>query len=281
VKHLAEAVATWRRGELAECAYAAEDALIEMLFEHPELHANWRRLPPDDPRSLPRIGRELTGTVAVAQVHLQVLRRILFQAETVGADRFELYELHREIRAVRRSLEERARTTDRPPRRSTVWELVSAAITAARGADDVPALAGLLAAYEKLTAGLRDGTPSAEARLADQVYRLSSSLCVDGCRACLHRRSGLMSDALTAAAVSRDLLHRYREFVLEPLTLLVRRDLPDEAAVQKILTEQGTCRILVTPAQYDAIASELARSGFTERGFDPLLRAVVCIRSSG
>jgi hypothetical protein len=270
-----------QRGELAECAYAAEDALIEMLFEKPELHAKWRRLPPDDPGTLPRIGRELTGTVAVAQTHLQALRRVLFQAETVGADRFALYELYREIRSVRRALEERARPAGQPPRRPTVWESVSATVTAARSGDNVPALTGLLAAYEKLTTGLSDGAPSAVAPLADQLYRLSTSLCVDGCCACLHRSSGLMSDGQTNAAVSRDLLQRYREFVSEPLTLFVRRDLPDEAAVQKILTEQGICRILVAPTQYDAIAAELVRRGFEGRGFDPLLRAVVCIRSSG
>jgi hypothetical protein len=206
---------------------------------------------------------------------------VLFQAETVGADRFELYDLHREIRAVRRKLEDRARPPGLPLRRPTAWELISAAITAAQDGRNVTNLAGLLAAYEKLTAGLGDRAPSAEARLADQVYRLSASLCVDGCRACLHRGSALMPDAQTAAAVSRDLLHRYREFVLEPLTLSVSQDPPAEAVVQKILTEQGTCRLLVAPSRYDALEAELSRRRFVQGAFDPLLRAVVCIRSVG
>jgi hypothetical protein len=266
----------------AECAYAAEDALLELLFEQPEeQHARWRRLPPDDPRTLPRIGRELTGTSAVAQVHLQVLRRVLFQAEAVGVDRFGLYDLHREVRAVRRALEDRARPPDQPPRRPTAWELVGAAVTAAQEGRNVPNLEGLLAAYGKLTAGLAGSAPSAEARLADQVYRLSASLCVDGCRACLHRGSALMPDAQASAAVSRDLLHRYREFVLGPLTISVSQDLPAEAVAQTILTEQGTCRLLVAPGRYDALAAELSRRGFARGAFDPLLRAVVCARSAG
>jgi hypothetical protein len=278
VKHQAEALVTWQRGELAECLYAAEDALLGLLFEHPEQHARWRRLSPDDPRTLPRIGRELTGTDAVAQVHLQVLRRVLFQAETVGAARFELYDLHREIRAVRRALEERSRPAGQPARRPSAWELVSAAVAAAQDGGNFPVLASLRVAYEKLTARLGDNVPSAGARLADQVYRLSASLCVDGCRAGLHRSSSLMTDSQTAAAVSRDLLQRYREFILEPLSLPVSQDLPDEGAVQKIVTEQGTCRLLVAPACYDALATELQNRGFSGSGFDPLLRMVVCVR---
>jgi hypothetical protein len=279
VKHLAEALATWQRGELADCAYAAEDALVELLFEQERRHAGWRRLAPDDPRTLPRIGRELTGTSAVAQVHLQALRRVLFQAETVGADRFEVYDLHREIRTVRRALEARARPPGQPPRRPTAWELVSAAVAAAQDGRAFPTLAGLLAAYEKLTAGLGDGAPSAEARLADQIYRLSASLCVDGCRACLHRRSTLMPDAQATSAVSRDLLRRYREFVLAPLTLSISQRLPDEAALQKILTEHGALRLLVDPIRYDTLEPELRKRGFEEGTFDPLLLAVICVRT--
>jgi hypothetical protein len=189
----------------------------------------------------------LTGTEAVAPVHLQALRRILFQIETVGSDSFALYDLHREIRAVRRALEERTRPGNQPPRRPTAWELVSAAVTAARANRDVPTLAALLAAYEKLTAGLGDNAPSAEARLADQVYRLSASLCVDGCRACLHRSSALMPDAQTAATVSREVLARYREWVLAPLTVRVEKasDIPTD--LDERLKRHGTVRLLVLP----------------------------------
>jgi hypothetical protein len=69
--------------------------------------------------------------------------------------------------------------------------------------------------------------------------------------------------------------------VLEPLTLAVSQDPPDEAAVQKILAEQGTCRLLVALGRYDAIAAELSGRGFMQGAFDPLLRAVVCTRSAG
>src|SRR5207248_3610417 len=87
LKHLDDAFAAWRRGELADCPYAAEDALIELLFERQADHARWRRLDPTHPDTLQQIGRELTGTGFVAEVHLQALRRTLFQSEPVGPER--------------------------------------------------------------------------------------------------------------------------------------------------------------------------------------------------
>jgi hypothetical protein len=122
-----------------------------------------------------------------------------------------------------------------------------------------------------------DNVPAAEARLADQVFRLSASLCVDGCRACLHRTSALMTDAQTASAVSRDLLQRYREFALEPLTLRVGSSPPQHAEVQRILAEQGTCRLLIEPARYDALRPRLEQLHFGEGAFDPCLRVIVCV----
>jgi hypothetical protein len=275
LKHLDEAFGAWRRGELADCPYAAEDALLELLFEHEGRHSAWRALDPHDPQTLPRIGRELTGTSAVAEAHLQVLRRALFQAESVGADRFELYPLLCEIRAVRARLEVRLQ------RQPGAWELVSAAVRAAgEGSAETPSLAALLDAYRRLGADSQRGAPGAAARLADQVYRLSASLCVDGCRGCLHRSSSLMSDALTTVAVSRDLLRRYREFVLEPLTIRVRTAESGQLAAdaERLVQEHGLCRLLVDPAVYDRLRQELQRLSFTDGVFDPLLLQVVCVR---
>jgi hypothetical protein len=270
LKHLDEAFAAWKRGELADCPYAAEDALLQLLFEQEARHPAWRRLDPNDPATLGRIGRELTGTAAVSETHLQALRRVLFQSEYVGADRFDLYDLHREVRAVGRTL--RA-AMGRDP---SAWELVSAAVQAAsQGRADVLGLSRLLAAYGRL--GVQRGAPDAEGRLADQVYRLSASLCVDGCRACLHRASSLMSDAQTAVAVSRDLLQRYREFVLQPLTIRIEGDgePPERAEVDRLVHEQGACRLLVAPRRYDEVALRLQQIGFEAGVFDPLLERVV------
>jgi ATP-dependent helicase YprA (DUF1998 family) len=273
-KHLDEAFASWRHGELADCPYAAEDALLDLLFTRAAAHAAWRGLDPTHPATLPRIGRELTGTAAMAPEHLQALGRVLFRAEMVGAESFPLYDLHREIRSVRNQL--RAAMGRNP----NAWELVSAS---ARGADQgdpaIPEVRRLLEAYRRLDAGSHEESLSPLGRLADQVFRLSASLCVDGCLACLQRDSDLMGPSQAAVAVSRDLLARYREMVLEPLTLKVGPDdeSPSSSAVSDRVAAHGTCRLLVDPRRYDVLESSLASLGFGTGRFDPMLRQVVVI----
>jgi hypothetical protein len=276
--HAAEAFATWRRGELAECPYSADDALVEQLFADTSRHEVWLMLDPNDPETLPRIARELTGTVALADVHLQVLRRVLFEAETAGGAEFRLYRLHAEVRRVQQELEATSAGEERGPRRPTAWELVSAGMRAAEDAANYPTLAGLLAAYQELTKGQEADSPAAAARLADQLYRLSASLCSDGCLACLHRPSSLMPDAHTALSVSRRLLWRYREYVLEPLTLSASQNLPSESDVVQCVQQHGVCRVLVAPERYDGWKEELAALGFQKGEFDPVGRKVVCLR---
>lgn len=263
VRHLDEALAGWRRGELGDCPYAAEAAVVDRLFAAaPARLADWRALDPADPETLPRVGRELTGTAAVRPDHLQALGRALFQTEAVGGERFARFEVGREFRAVRDDLA--------GGRQPDVWEVVSAAVrSAAGGAPRTPTLTRLLAAYAGL-APAADDSLSAEARLADQLYRLGVGVCGDGCPACLHQPSPLMADELAAAAVSRRVLADYREFVLAPTTARVGgpADLP---------AAPGVTRLLVTPAANDGLAAELAAAGWEGRGYDPLLGAVVWV----
>jgi hypothetical protein len=267
-----EAFNSWRRGEWADCPYAAEDALLERLFTREADHARWRRWNPAAPASLRRIAQELTGTRVVADTHLQVIRRALFQYEHVGAEQFDLYDVVRETQRVR----QRLRTAF--GRWPSAWETVSGAIAAATTrAPEAPRLTAMLDAYGRLDIGTADETLGPRARLADQVYRLSTALCVDGCRGCLHRSSPLMTDEQASLAVSRNLLSRYREFVLSPLTLEVRTDgqLPTRAQVEQCLAQHGACRLLVEPTGYDNRAAELERLGFGLGQYDPLLNKVV------
>jgi hypothetical protein len=158
----------------------------------------------------------------------------------------------------------------------------------AANADDplTPKLTELLRAYEEeLDIGSDDEAIGPHGRLADQVYRLGAALCVDGCRGCLHRSSSLMSEEQTAATVSREMLARYREWVLQPLTSRVEKaaDIPKD--LDERLKRYSTVRLLVAPQVYEASAETLEELGFTSKRpgghdpvYDPLLSAVVCIR---
>src|SRR5262249_44569267 len=151
-----------------------------------------------------------------------------------GHRHFAAYDLHREIRAMRRELEVSFR------RRPNTWELVSEVVRRAEAGDATTGtLAELHAAYQSLAAA-RPQEVGARARLAEQVFRLGASVCVDGCRGCLHRSSPLMPDAQSAVLVSRDLLARYREFVLEPGTA---EAIGGEAAnaIARALAGKGFC----------------------------------------
>jgi hypothetical protein len=280
-RHRDAAFAGWRRGELGDCPFAAEDAITEQLFGCETQHSAWREAGAPDAAGLGEISLAVTGTRAVSEVHQQRLRAVLFDEELVGSRSFPLYELVREIRAVRAQLREAFR------RRPSAWELVSAAVTAADAADPLtPWLTKLLSAYaEELDIGSDDEAIGPRGRLADQVYRLGAALCVDGCRGCLHRSSSLMSEEQTAATISREVLARYREWVLAPMTVRVQKmeDIP--ANLDERLRQHGTVRILIAPTVYEASAPRLQALGFSSEqpgGFDPvydpLLSAVVCIR---
>jgi hypothetical protein len=95
-------------------------------------------------------------------------------------------------------------------REPSTWEQVSATVRAAEAQDpDTPQLTALLNAYQGLEDATQEESLSPQARLADQVYRLSARLCVDGCQACLHAGSDVVQGGLVEASVSRRLLERW------------------------------------------------------------------------
>jgi hypothetical protein len=133
---------------------------------------------------------------------------VMFGSELVGDERFELITLHTEIRAVRERLRQEMH------RIPTVWELVSAAsVNATNNSAETPRLASLNRAYAGLSDASQEESFSPGARVADQVYRLSASLCVDGCQACLHSTGGVADPSVGEAGVSRLVLARYATFV--------------------------------------------------------------------
>jgi hypothetical protein len=80
---------------------------------------------------------------------------------------------------------------------------------AAAAAEPASTPGRLLTAYGQLEDASQEGSLSAASRLADQVYRLGTHLCVDGCQACVHWPSDLMSDTMAEASTSRRLLQRF------------------------------------------------------------------------
>ncbi|QYC12000.1 MULTISPECIES: AAA domain-containing protein [Brevundimonas] len=190
----------WRDGFLGDCPNASEDAALDRLFSLQEHHAEWRALDPNDPDALRTLAAPL-GLDPDMPLPAGVLR-VLFGVEAVGSERFDLYDLALAVRGSSLSLQARL---GRPP---TAWEATSVAV---RGAESQPdsVLNHLLAAYGGLEEGLQEEGLSARGRLADQVYRLSARLCVDGCPACVHRPSDLMSEGLMESSTSRELLTRF------------------------------------------------------------------------
>lgn len=159
---------------------------------------------PRDPREMAGLAAELGRGPAAEEGSMQGVMRLLYGSESVGSERMDLYHLHTEIRAVE------ARLRESMAREPSQWELVSAAVRAAADSDGAaPRLAALLGAYQGLEDATLEESLGAEARLADQVYRLSARLCVDGCQGCLHTGSDLMPEALAESAVSRRLLERF------------------------------------------------------------------------
>lgn len=188
-----------RDGFLHQCAAAAEDSLARQFFSQKAQHDAWRALDPNDTGTVNRIACELGQPDGLLP---SVLHRILFAQEEIGSEQFALYDLAMEVEAVAATLIERG------GREPTAWEVTSAAVMEAdeKGNGE---LARLLAAYRGVEHANLDDSLSAEARLADQVYRLAARQCVDGCRACLHLDSDLMSDSLVATSVSRRTLERF------------------------------------------------------------------------
>lgn len=182
-------------GFLDSCPNADEDAMVRRFWEMADRHDAWKQTDPRDAIALAAIATELAPG---AQKVPPVLVRILFAQEAVEADSFALYDLARDIEAVR------ARVLDGMERPISGWELASAAAEVA-AEEGATVLGRLYAAYDAHDP-TAEGAMTPAARVAEQVFRLAAPLCADGCRSCVHQQSDLMSDSLVEASVSRSLL---------------------------------------------------------------------------
>ena len=194
------AEAHWADGFIGDCPSAREDAAVAALFAAPDRHAAWRAMDPAQPGVLEGIAAELG--LPPGEAAPEIVLRILFGVERVGVEAFALYDLATAMAAVDHTL---SSVFGRPP---TAWELTSAVVEGAK-ADPASVGGRLLAAYGAIENSVQDESLSAEARLADQVFRLHGRLCVDGCPACVHRPSDMMSDSLVEASTSRGMLARF------------------------------------------------------------------------
>jgi hypothetical protein len=191
-------------GFLHRCPAAEEDALTARFFARPDQHQVWRTLDPTRPDQLREIATALGRADGVLPAPLI---RILFGHEEIGASQFALYDLAGEIEQVVTDLSARG------GREPTAWEVTSAAVMQAEAGTGE--LGRLLEAYRNVDHANLDDSLSPEMRLADQVYRLAARQCVDGCRACLHLESDLMTESLMASSVSRRLLNRFLGVTLD------------------------------------------------------------------
>lgn len=191
---------------MAHCPNATEDALLAAFWRQPSRHAAWRSLDPGDTPALRRMLTEIDPDLDVDHIPTR-LQRILFSWEDFTGYQFEVYRLAQETEAVRETLETEM------GRRAQDWELVSAVVSQAE-AGTRPTLSELLKSYSRVQATEEEtdeieAAPDAPSRLADQIMRLSAPLCQDGCPACVHQKSDMMSDSLVEASTSRFLLKTF------------------------------------------------------------------------
>lgn len=203
-----EALAEWRRERFVACENAAADEVLERAFGRTGDHERWRGQDPRDPVWVETLASELGLDPKGDTGPLQVVLRLLYEGVELDGQRFEYYDLYRETREVRTHL---AAAFGREP---LEWELVGAVVERAKAADPaVPHWTGLLERYRGFEDAVQEESLSPEARLADQVYRMGTRLCLDGCLGCLHGNSDLMDGDAAAVATSRTLLERFGAYV--------------------------------------------------------------------
>ncbi|POF32613.1 AAA domain-containing protein [Roseibium marinum] len=190
----------WTDGFIGDCPNAREDIILRRFFEQERLHEHWRQLDPNDPTALSVLAAPL-GLEADSPVPSTILR-ILFGSEQVGFEQFDLYDLACSIRATDELL------LSRLGRMPSAWELTSVMVEHGRENSSSPS-GQLLAAYSSLEDAAQEESLSPSGRLADQIFRLHARLCVDGCRACTHQSSDMMTDGMVEASTSRSLLNRF------------------------------------------------------------------------
>jgi hypothetical protein len=200
VERWSDAAELWTAGFIGFCPNAEEDEVVRRFWSMQAKHERWRSRDPRDPSALKDIAAELMPNAADRPIPTSLLR-VLFDVESIETETFPLYEIAHALEDVRQSIQHKA------GRQVLDWELATAAVNAAtEGRSKV--LQQVHAAYAAIDAD-PDGSLSPEARLAEQAFRLSSPLCVDGCRGCVQQASELMNDSLTASSVSRQLLQRF------------------------------------------------------------------------
>jgi len=188
----------WVNG-FGRCPNAEEDATFQRFLGNRKHHLAWRELDPNDANSLTAISTALElGDTPVPSSIL----RVLFGMETIGSERFSLYDLSDAVQQIE------AGFIAQSQRRPTVWELASAAVRQARQEPEGD-LGRLLVCYEGLEDAVLEEALSPEGRLTDQVVRLNGTLCFDGCRACVHQPSDMMGDNMVESSTSRTMLQRF------------------------------------------------------------------------
>lgn len=204
LEHFSDFTKELIEGSLTDCPNANEDAYLDKTFQSTNSHSEWRVLNPRSDADMEHLRRELGIPMNAHDVSFQAISRLLFNEETVGPERVALYDVFRDTALVKLSL---LRSMGREP---TQWELVSAAVrSASNETSDVKALKRLLQAYRSLEDSTQEESLGAEARLADQVYRMSARLCPDGCPACLHIGSDISSGTIAESLLSRNLLAQF------------------------------------------------------------------------
>jgi hypothetical protein len=202
------ALAKWVDERFVACPNAETDRVLDRAFSMTGEHPRWREQDPRDPTWVAELAQELDLDPSLGSGAMQAVLRMLYQSDEVSGQRFDFYDLYREIRVVREAL---ATAFGRLP---TEWELVSGAVQRSQaGSADTPWLRQLLAAYANQEEAVTDETLAPEGRLAELVYRVGARLCEDGCQACVHSGSGLMPDDLAEAVTSRSVLERFGAFV--------------------------------------------------------------------
>ncbi len=198
-----EAVASMRSEGFLQCPNAESDRLLRDVHGRGADLDAWRRRDPRDRDWVEQLAGELGVNPETQLGALQVALRFIYGEERAGAESFQMFDLFDEVQRVRTTV---VAAIGRAP---TAWELVSSVVRrAGETSSATPSWSRLLAAYGGLEDAPHGDNLAPTARLADQAYRISASLCGDGCQACLHTGSDLMDDALLGAAVSRSLLER-------------------------------------------------------------------------
>lgn len=184
-----------------DCPSAAEDRAVEQMLNAPDLLEKCRGLDPRGTQVIELLGEELC---LEGQGSYGRILQLLFGHQTIGLDQFKFLDLLKQVRDI-----ERAMTTSWPRPPST-WELISEVVTRAKNGEGEASR--LYDAYSGLEDVSHEESLSAKERLSEQIHRFAAPLCPDGCEACLHGGSDIMTTTLARNAVSRRLLRDFYEF---------------------------------------------------------------------